>query len=137
MGQEVDRHARSRFPNGTHIPYRPNPTDQAQLTAEAIADGATTLFQATFAANDLLIKVDILTRTPDGWHLIEVKSSTSVKPEHLPDVAFQQYVLEQAGLDVTQVSLMHLNCECRAPDLTDLFLTFFLSLQRGEYVNPH
>ena len=47
MGQEVDQHARAAFPDGTHIPYRPNPTDQAQLTAEAIADGATTLFQAT------------------------------------------------------------------------------------------
>jgi hypothetical protein len=55
----------------------------------------------------------------------------------LPDVAFQQYVLEQAGLDVTQASLMHLNRDCRAPDLTDLFLIYFLSLQRGEYVNPH
>jgi hypothetical protein len=104
MGQEVDRQARHHFPNGTHIPYRPNPTDQATRTAEAIADGATTLFQATFAdnaVNGVLIKADILTRTPDGWHLIEVKSSTIVKPEHLLDVAFQQYVLAQAGLDVT------------------------------------
>jgi hypothetical protein len=42
----------------------------------------------------LPINADILTRTPDGWHLIEVKPSTSVKPEHLPDVAFQNYVLE-------------------------------------------
>jgi hypothetical protein len=107
MGQEVDRHARHQFPDGTHIPYRPNPTDQAQLTAEAIADGATTLYQATFAINNLLIKADILTRTPDGWHLIEVKSSTRVKPEHLPDVAFQQYVLAQAGLDVTSLSSYH------------------------------
>jgi hypothetical protein len=44
MGQDVDRQTRAAFPDGTHIPYRPNPADQATRTAEAIADHATTLF---------------------------------------------------------------------------------------------
>ena len=39
-------------------------------------------------------RVDILERLNDGrWNLIEVKSSTSVKEVHLPDVAIQYYVL--------------------------------------------
>jgi CRISPR/Cas system-associated exonuclease Cas4 (RecB family) len=121
-GQEVDKRARDLFPNGRLIPYRPQPADMTTLTAEAIAGGAETLFQATLAAADLLIKADILTRTASSWHLIEVKSATSYKAtDHLPDVAFQLYVLRQAGLPVTQVSLMHLNKACRYPDLADLF----------------
>lgn len=92
------------------------------FTAQAIDAGTQTLFQATFATEDLLVKVDILTRVGSGWHLIEVKSSTSYKPEgHLSDVAFQLYVLRQAGLLVTQVSVMHLNQAFRYPNLSDLF----------------
>ena len=121
-GQEVDKIARERFPAGQLIPYRPHPEDMAPLTSQAIAEGAETLFQATFVVNDLLVKVDILTKVAGGWHLIEVKSSTKYKQEeHLPDVAFQVYVLQQAGIEVTQASLMHLNSDCRHPDLTNLF----------------
>jgi hypothetical protein len=121
-GQAVDRLARQQFADGRPIPYRPHPADMAELTAVAIANGATTLFQATFAPDDLLVKTDILTRDGAGWRLIEAKSSTSYKPEeHLPDVAFQLYALRRAGLPVTAVSLMHLNRDCRHPDLADLF----------------
>ena len=120
-GQAVDKRAREQFPNGRLIPYRPHPEDIAPLTTQAITDGAETLFQATVAVEDLLVKVDILKQTESGWHLIEVKSSTSVKDEHLPDVAFQWFVLQQAGLAVTQASVMHLNKECRSPDLSNLF----------------
>lgn len=121
-GQEVDRLARGQFPNGRSIPYHPQPEDIAPLTRQAIAEGAETLFQATFHVDALLVKVDILTQTAAGWHLIEVKSSTQYKEaEHLPDIAFQVYVLRQAGLTVTQASLMHLNSDCLAPDLSNLF----------------
>lgn len=68
------------------------------------------------------MKVDILTQTGSGWHLIEVKSSTKYKEdEHLPDVAFQVYVLQQAGIPITQTSVMHLNSDCLYPDLSNLF----------------
>ncbi|HID54312.1 MAG TPA: DUF2779 domain-containing protein, partial [Anaerolineae bacterium] len=121
-GQEVDRRARDQFPNGRPVPYRPQPEEMAPLTTQAIAAGAATLFQATFTVDDLLVKADILARASDGWHLIEVKSTTSYKEkEHLPDVAFQLYVLQEAGLNVTQTSLMRLNSGCRAPDLSNLF----------------
>lgn len=121
-GQEVDKRAREQFPDGRPVPYRPVPEDMVPLTAQAITAGAETLFQATFHVADLLVKVDILTRIPGGWHLIEVKSSTRYKPEeHLADVAFQWHVLTKAGLPLTQASLMHLNPECRHPDLNHLF----------------
>lgn len=121
-GQAVDKLAREQFANGRLIPYRPHPAEMAALTRQALADGAKTLFQATFLADDLLVKADILSQTETGWQLIEVKSSAEYKAaEHLPDVAFQVYALRQAGLPVAQASLMHLNGDCRAPDLSALF----------------
>lgn len=122
MGQEVDKQARAQFPDGYLVPYRPHPEEMAPLTVQAMDAGAPTLFQATFAAEDLLVKADILTRAGSSWHLIEVKSSTSYKPaDHLSDAAFQLYVLRQTGVSVTQVSLMHINKTCRYPDLSQLF----------------
>lgn len=120
-GNEVDRLARAQFPDGVGIAYRPHTTDMVPLTQQALAEGATTLFQATFAPDDVLVKVDVLTQTAVGWHLIEVKSTTSVKDEHLPDLAFQLYAVEQAGLPVAQASIMHLNKACCYPDLGHLF----------------
>ncbi len=96
------------------VPHHPDPLEMAALTADAISDGVETLFQATFAAQDLLVKADILVQTAQGWHLIEVKCSTKYKPkEHLPGSAFWPVVLQQAGLNVSQVSLMHLHSDCR------------------------
>jgi len=47
-----------------------------------------------FFSGGVRIRVGILERLNDGrWNLIEVKSSTSVKEVHLPDVAIQYYVL--------------------------------------------
>jgi CRISPR/Cas system-associated exonuclease Cas4 (RecB family) len=121
-GLEVDRLARDRFPGGVPIPDRSPPADMATLRAQAIAGGAPALFQATFVAGDLLVRSDVLARAEGGWHLIEAKSSTRYKPEeHLPDVAFQAYVLQSAGLEMARAGLMHLNADCHYPDLGDLY----------------
>ena len=121
-GISVGRLARAWFPGGWTVPFQPEREEMARLTAEALAEGEQTLFEATFLANDLLIKADILRRADEGWHLIEVKGTNSVKNEHIDDVAFQLHVLQQTGIDPAQVGLMHLNRECRAPDLDNLFI---------------
>ena len=43
------------------------------------------------------------------WDIIEVKSSTDVKPVHLHDLAFQRYVYEGAGLSIRNCYLLHVN----------------------------
>jgi hypothetical protein len=50
-----------------------------------------------------------------------VKSSTSTKEEHLPDLAVQVHAAREQGFDVVGAELMHLNRECRHPDLSNLF----------------
>jgi hypothetical protein len=122
LGQEVDRAARARFPEGEFIPYSPQGVEMVSLTRDALKAGANVLFQGTFAAHDLFFRSDILIRGDRGWHLIEVNSATSVKKEHLPDVGFQYYGLRQAGMEVNQVSIMHINRHCRYPDLDNLFV---------------
>ena len=47
----------------------------------------------------------------DLWDIVEVKSSTKVKPENIDDVSFQKHVYEKAGLKIRKCFLMIVNNE--------------------------
>lgn len=94
----------------------------------ALASGS-----ASFLEQNTFVAVDILERLPEGFHLIEVKSSTRQKPEHIPDVAVQLHVLRAAGIDVRQASVMHLNPEFFSPDEGDLCSTSDVTVAAKEW----
>jgi hypothetical protein len=53
---------------------------------------------------------DVLERVGEGeFDLYEIKSSTSVKPEHIPDLAFQTIVIEKAGYKIRDAYVLHVN----------------------------
>jgi hypothetical protein len=122
LGTSVGALARTYVPGGTLIDFPRHQIQQKiEATAAALAAGAPVLYEASFSANHVFVAVDILERRRDGFGLIEVKSSTSAKPEHLPDAGIQAHVLGCAGVDVRSVEIMHLNRACTFPDLGDLF----------------
>ena len=121
-GSRVGDVARGYVPGGTliDVPYT-EPSRRVAETERALAAGTRILYEASFFEDGVFVAVDILSRTRGGWVLTEVKSTTKVKPEHLPDAAVQTHVLRRAGLRVERVELMHLDRECRFPDLSNLF----------------
>jgi len=123
QGTRVGERAREYVPGGVLIDF---PHDRIEekvaATSAALAAGARVVYEASFFADRVFAAVDILERRSDGFGLIEVKSSTAVKPQHLPDAAIQAHVLGRAGLNVTRVEIMHLNRECAHPDLSNLFV---------------
>jgi len=123
QGHEVGRLARTYVPGGIliDVPYTER-RRRLEETAAALRDGATILYEPAFEHDGVLVLADILERRRGGWHLIEVKSTTGVKDEHLPDLAVQAHVLRGAGLTIRRTELMHLNRDCRYPDLSNLFV---------------
>ena len=123
QGQQVGELARQQFPGGVLIdlPHTAVP-ERLAATQAAIDAGAPAIFEASFLAGDVFVAVDILLRIEDGFSLIEVKSSTSVKDEHIPDAAIQAWVLRQAGLPIRTVQIMHLSKEYRHPGHGDLLV---------------
>ena len=93
-----------------------------KATEAAIENGAKVLYEAAFLAENIYCAVDILEKQRRNWTLVEVKSSTKVKEQHLPDVALQVYVARQCGLPIKRTEVMVLNSACRFPDLRDLFV---------------
>lgn len=68
------------------------------------------LFEAGILAGNIYCRADVLNPVgKDGWDIIEVKSSTSVKEEHLDDVAFQRFCCQKSGLNIRRCSLTHIN----------------------------
>jgi hypothetical protein len=67
------------------------------------------IFEATFRYEGVLVRADVLIPDGAGWRIIEVKASTSVKDYHVLDCAIQDWVLRNSGIDVTRISLAHIN----------------------------
>jgi len=124
QGTYVGVEARKMFPGGLLIEYdRSNLSGSVEKTRDAIKEGAEVLFEAAFTYDDVLVLVDVLKKNKDGsWDLIEVKSTNSIKDQHLPDLAIQKYVLKGNGLTINKSALMHLNPECVYPELGNLFV---------------
>ena len=122
QGFEVQEKARKIFPDGYLIEA---PSFEAiQKTKEALDSNIDCLFEAAFQFKNILVRCDILQKTTDGsWDLIEIKSSGSVKDEHIDDVAIQKYVLINCLLPINRVKLMHINTKtCFFPKLDNLFI---------------
>ncbi len=108
-GSKIGEVARTLFPGGIKLERKKFHGEHDKQSREALKERRP-LFEAGFVANRGYALADVL--LPAGrsaWDLIEVKSSTSVKGEHLLDVAFQLYTYRNAGLDVRSCAQMHIN----------------------------
>src|SRR5512134_2931949 len=135
QGHRVGALTRTHVPGGVLIdlPYD-DFAGRVAATAAALAAGARAVYEASFLADGVFVSVDILERVRGGFALCEVKSTLAVKEEHLPDVAIQLHVLRRAGLPVRRAELMHLNRECRHPDLSNLFVREPVTRRLGRWL---
>jgi CRISPR/Cas system-associated exonuclease Cas4 (RecB family) len=127
-GHQVGVLSTGLFPGGVlvgedHLHHE----EAVQTTLKAMGDPRIkAIYEAGFFCDSVRIRADILERLGNGkWNLIEVKSSTKAKEEHIPDVGIQYYVLRDAGVQIDRVFLMHLNNQYvydgNELDLRDLF----------------
>jgi hypothetical protein len=75
--------------------------------------GSPVLIEATFLADDYVVKADILQRGKKGWKIIEVKSSVNDKPEFIDDLAYTTMVIAHMGFGISATSLMLISKDFR------------------------
>ena len=103
QGTRVGEVARTYVPGGVLVDAPHNAFAQRlAMTKRLLDQRVPAIYEASFNAGDVYAAVDILERDGDRVRLIEVKSSTRIKAEHLPDVAVQLHVLRSSGLDVAR-----------------------------------
>jgi hypothetical protein len=110
-GMEVEEVTRSLFPGGCLVEGRG--AEALQTTQVLLAERKSPLFQPTFETDGFFAAVDVLEYDIDAgcYIILEIKSSSQAKEEHLYDVAFQTLLLRRCGLKIERVFIVHLNSE--------------------------
>ena len=80
-----------------------------ERTRKWLGQGVNTIYEAAFAFSGGYAAVDILHHQDGERHMVEVKSSTEVKPYVVKDAAYQYFVLKQAGFAPDKVFILHIN----------------------------
>ena len=115
-GHRVGEVARSLYAQGRETGV---PADRGLLSAFNAAQGllfppdpqvgSKVFFEAPFRHEGVLIRADVLEYSAAGTRLIEVKSGAHVKDEYVPDVAIQKWVINGAGVSLSDIAVAHLN----------------------------
>lgn len=110
---EIAQRIYDRDGQGVQIDVQADGFDRAfERTAELLRTRQP-IFEAGFSAGGALTFADIMLPEQRGtklvWHMIEVKSSTSVKDYHYDDLAVQAFVLQCAEIPLTSITLAHID----------------------------
>ena len=111
-GAAVGKLARRRFPDGILVEEQYFEHSQAVRSTQALLSDASVpaLFEPAFTFRGIRARVDVLSRSGGrGFDLVEVKSTTRARDEHIRDVAIQMYVVEGSGVPVGRAYLMHID----------------------------
>lgn len=124
QGNRVGEEARKFFPGGVLVDKLPWDFVGALTETKALmAAGQPIIYEAAFEYQGSYARADIIEFNPESakWRIYEVKSSTKVKPEQINDAGLQAWIMSKAGIPLEQIHIMHINNECRYPDLALLF----------------
>ena len=109
-GYSVQELARALYPEGVEV-FAPiwgfkNGAEQTKI----LSKNNDVLFEAVACLPwGATCRIDILQREGRGWNLIEIKSTTEVKDEHIEDLAFQYYVFSNAGYKIKDCYVLYLD----------------------------
>ncbi len=135
QGLKIGEYAHTYFPKGLLIQSKSN-TDALAETEQAIQEGSECIFEPAFMFNDILIRCDVLQQiSANTWAIIEVKSSSKVKDEHIDDLAIQKYVLTGNNINISETKLMLINTKnCYYPNLENLFVIEDITLEVNQKI---
>jgi len=110
IGHLVGEMARKLIPDGVLIEYDGELSQALKDTRHILESSPQTpIFEATFSNSGVLVRTDIFYKGDNGYRLVEVKASTSVKDYHIPDCAVQAWVIESLGYPLERVELAHID----------------------------
>ncbi|MGD9599194.1 MAG: DUF2779 domain-containing protein [Steroidobacteraceae bacterium] len=109
QGRVFDTLMRELVPGRVIARNRGMPAAIAETTRVLAAGTARVLHQPAVRHGEFAVIADILRRDRGIAELVEVKASTQVKAEHIPDAAFQALVLRGARVPVQRVSIAHVD----------------------------
>jgi hypothetical protein len=113
LGNRFGEVVRKYYGKGVDLSNNIFNTDEALSdTSKAINDEkVNVIYEGAFLYSDTLVRADVLLRKNGGWELLEAKSSTKLKDEHIDDIAIQSYIIKSSGIKINSVKLIHIDNE--------------------------
>ena len=112
QGNDIHEVARYLFGSHINIEYRENLSQMIEDTINTIDSYKDVIItEASFTYKNNFCSVDILKKNNNTYEIYEVKSSTELKDIYINDASYQYYVLNNLGLKVTKVCLVHINSD--------------------------
>jgi hypothetical protein len=109
QGRDFEKYVKRLFPDGVDLGTI-NHGENIKETQNLIHQSKT-IFEAGIIYKNLFFKGDILECSSDGCNLYEIKASTKVKKEHIPDLAFQKFVCEKSGINIKKCFIKYVSKE--------------------------
>lgn len=110
QGNRLGEVARGLYGDGVLIGHDNDLAQAADESRELLNNSpANAFFEATFIHGGVLVRADVLQRGRQGLRMVEVKSSTKLKPQYLQDCAIQAWVIEGAGYPLERIELAHVD----------------------------
>lgn len=111
QGTNIGILAQELFPSGADASTENHfkMVESVGKTLNFISNGKTTIYEATFLYNDVLVALDILLKDDEGWKAYEVKSSTNISDTYIKDAAIQYYTIINSGIDLKDISIVYIN----------------------------
>jgi hypothetical protein len=128
-GTKIGEMAQQLFPGGIDVsPSHPfKYQESVALTQKMIQEGKQIIYEACFQYEGVLVALDILVKKADGWYGYEVKSSTKISETYLLDASIQYFVIQHAGIDLKDFSIIYVNNEYVKNGKIDLSKYFSIS----------
>jgi len=137
QGNEVGNLAQDLFPGGVDS----SPSSHFKMmesvikTKQFLDKGESIIYEATFTYNEVLAALDILVKDDVGWKAYEVKSSTSVSETYIKDAAIQYYTIINSGIDLKDISIVHINNNYTLDGELDLSQLFTIESVKDEVLD--
>jgi Domain of unknown function(DUF2779) len=116
IGHQVGDIARQLFDpagKGVLIDFKRDGLQAAFAQSQQLLTSSYPIFEAGFTADGAMAFADIMLPArkagQQGWRMIEVKSSASVKDYQRDDIAVQAYVARAAGVPLLSIELAHID----------------------------
>jgi hypothetical protein len=111
-GHLFEEYAERLFPEGVKLGFNgyQEYLSLPLVTKNEILKGTEIILQGRIEADNITCIFDVIKKVGEKeFDLYEIKSSTEAKEEHVLDLAFQTIVLENAGLNVRNLYVIHVN----------------------------
>jgi len=110
IGNRFGDFSRKYYGTGLNLNGISNLEEVLEETSRGLLDpNVNVIYEGAFVYEGTLIRSDVLLRNSDAWDLIEIKSSTSLKLEHIKDAAIQAYIIEKSGTKINKVKIGYIN----------------------------